>query len=78
MANIIEERLATIELYGVLGKMFGKTHVRLVRTKAEAIHALCKTVENFERFLNNSKIRGITYAVFVGKKISGLMRLDCL
>nr|WP_154325025.1 tail assembly protein [Pantoea sp. 201603H] len=64
--------MATVELFGPLAKTFGKTHHRLVRTKAEAIHALCKTIDNFERFLNTSKIRGLTYAVFVGKKNVGV------
>ncbi|WP_034918956.1 tail assembly protein [Erwinia sp. 9145] len=70
------ERMTTIELSGPLAKAFGKKHHRLVRTKAEAIHALCKTIDNFERFLNSSKIRGLTYAVFVGKKNVGLDDLD--
>lgn len=71
MNAIPQEKLATIELFGPLAKSFGKTHQRLVRTKAEAIHALCKTVNNFERFLNTSKLRGLTYAVFVGKRNIG-------
>ncbi len=71
MNAIPQEKLATIELFGPLAKNFGKTHQRLVRTKAEAIHALCKTVNNFERFLNTSKLRGLTYAVFVGKRNIG-------
>lgn len=69
---VIEEKLVTIELFGQLGKIFGKTHYRQVRTNAEAVHALCKTVDNFERYLNNSKLRGLTFAVFRGKKNIGL------
>lgn len=72
MTTITEEKMATVELFGPLAKTFGKTHQRLVRTKAEAIHSLCKTIDNFERFLNTSKLRGLTYAVFVGKKNIGL------
>lgn len=68
----MNEMMTQIELLGPLGKAFGKTHHRLVRTKAEAVHALCKTIDNFERFLNTSKLRGLTYAVFVGKKNIGL------
>ncbi|WP_259275090.1 tail assembly protein [Rahnella variigena] len=71
MVEALPEKMATIELYGLLAKTFGKTHQRLVRTKAEAIHALCKTITNFERFLNTSKLRGLTYAVFVGKRNIG-------
>ncbi|MGV8925002.1 MAG: tail assembly protein [Ewingella sp.] len=72
MNRDIPEKMVTIELSGSLGKAFGKTHQRIVRTKAEAIHALCKTLDNFERYLNNSKIRGLTYAVFIGKKNVGV------
>ncbi|HCC6169467.1 TPA: tail assembly protein, partial [Citrobacter amalonaticus] len=64
--------MVTIELYGQLGKLFGKYHKRVVRTNAEAVHALCKTLDNFERFLNSSKIRGLTFAVFRGQDNIGL------
>ncbi|EDY6161851.1 tail assembly protein [Salmonella enterica subsp. enterica serovar Senftenberg] len=64
----MQENLIRIELGGVLGKTFGKTHERLVRTTGEAVRALCCTIPGFEAFLNNSKSRGLTYAVFKGKK----------
>ncbi|KEY46660.1 hypothetical protein DQ02_13920 [Citrobacter amalonaticus] len=67
-----DEKMVTIELYGQLGKLFGKSHKRVVRTNAEAIHALCKTIDNFERFLNSSRIRGLTFAVFRGQDNIGL------
>jgi len=60
--------MTRIELGGVLGKTFGKTHDRLVSTTAEAVRALCCTINGFEKFLNTSKNRGLTYAVFQGKK----------
>lgn len=66
------EFMTVIELYGPLAKAFGKSHQRMVRTHSEAIHALCKTVMGFERYLNNSKLRGLTYAVFKGKKNIGV------
>lgn len=75
MAQTMQEKMTVIELSGSLAKQFGKTHKRLVRTKAEAIHALCKTINNFERYLNNSKLRGLTFAVFVGKKNVGIDEL---
>ncbi|MBX9342704.1 tail assembly protein, partial [Morganella morganii] len=56
---------------GVLGKTFGKTHQRLIRTTSEAIRALCCTITGFEQFLNTSKSRGLTFAVFRGKKNIG-------
>lgn len=64
--------MAKIELGGVLGKTFGKTHQRLVCTTSEAVRALCCTIQGFEQFLNTSKSRGLTYAVFRGKKNIGV------
>ncbi|HIB8925597.1 TPA: tail assembly protein, partial [Morganella morganii] len=65
------EIMVKIELGGVLGKTFGKTHQRLIRTTSEAIRALCCTITGFEQFLNTSKSRGLTFAVFRGKKNIG-------
>lgn len=67
----MNEIMTRIELGGVLGKNFGKVHERLVSTTAEAVRALCCTVNGFEKYLNTSKSRGLTYAVFRGKKNIG-------
>lgn len=40
-----------IRLYGELGKRFGKIHRLAVQTTAEAVRALCCTIEGFERAL---------------------------
>ncbi|HDU8646365.1 TPA: tail assembly protein [Morganella morganii subsp. morganii] len=71
-----QEIMAKIELGGVLGKTFGKKHQRLVSTTSEAVRALCCTISGFEQFLNTSKSRGLTYAVFRGKKNIGVDDLD--
>jgi len=47
-----------------------------VETPQEAIRALCVVLPGFERFLNNSKKRGITYAVFSGKRNIGKDELE--
>lgn len=67
----MQEVMTEIELGGVLGKTFGKNHKRLITTTAEAINALSRTLDGFEKFLNTSKSRGLTYAVFRGKKNIG-------
>lgn len=67
----MQEVMTQIELGGILGKTFGKTHNRLVSTTREACRALAATVEGFEQFMNSSKQRGLTYAVFRGKKNIG-------
>ncbi|MEL4014399.1 tail assembly protein [Dryocola clanedunensis] len=64
----MQEIKTRIELGGVLGKTFGKSHERLVCTTAEAVRALCCTLPGFEKYLTSSNKRGLTYAVFRGKK----------
>lgn len=64
----MQEIMTRIELGGVLGKTFGRVHHRLIRTTSEAINALAKTINGFETFLNTSKARGLTYAVYKDKK----------
>ncbi|AUU85046.1 phage tail protein [Leclercia sp. LSNIH1] len=68
--------MISIELYGPLAKIFGKSHKRLVKSKSEAIHSICKTVDGFEKYLNTSKSRGLTYAIYEGKKNIGVNDLD--
>lgn len=63
--------MTQIELGGVLGKNFGKTHHRLISTTHEACRALAVTIKGFEQFMNTSKQRGLTYAIFRGKKNIG-------
>ncbi|KGT86141.1 phage tail assembly protein [Erwinia typographi] len=67
----MQEVMTQIELGGVLGKTFGKTHYRLISTIHEATRALAATVDGFEKFMITSKRRGLTYAVFRGKKNIG-------
>lgn len=63
----MKETMTQIVLGGTLGKIFGKNHQRSVKTTNEAVRALCCTIKDFERYLNNSRSRGLTYAVFRGK-----------
>lgn len=62
------EPIRTIRLYGVLGATFGREYRLSVASPKEAIRALSVIVPGFERFLNTSKQRGLTYAVFSGKR----------
>ncbi|WP_229905983.1 tail assembly protein [Rahnella laticis] len=65
------EVMTTIKLYGQLGNLFGKEHQRLVRTTKEAMRALCCTLKGFENYMQSSRFRGLTYAVYVNKKNIG-------
>ncbi|HCM64152.1 MAG TPA: phage tail protein [Morganella sp. (in: Bacteria)] len=65
---IDNDPLVTIRLSGILGKTFGTVHKRCVASTREAVKALCVTIPGFELFLNNSRRRGLTYAIFQGKR----------
>ncbi|WP_414446864.1 tail assembly protein [Burkholderia sp. 22PA0099] len=64
----MNESLRTIRLYGVLGNRFGRVHRLAVRSTAEAIRALSVVVPGFKGFLVGARERGLTFAVFVGKR----------
>ncbi|MEN4391780.1 tail assembly protein [Enterobacter cloacae] len=66
------ENMTQIELGGILGKTFGKMHYRLISKTSEATRSLAATLEGFEKFMISSQRRGLTYAVFKGKKNIGL------
>lgn len=63
--------MIAIELGGILGKTFGKTHQRLISKIEDAPKALAATVDGFEKYMISSKRRGLTYAIFLGKKNIG-------
>lgn len=68
----MREQLTQIELGGILGKTFGKVHHRIISTAHEATRALAATIDGFEKFMISSNRRGLTYAVFRGKKNIGV------
>ncbi|HFK5807495.1 TPA: tail assembly protein [Enterobacter bugandensis] len=68
MTFLTGQPMRTIRLYGILGSTFGREFKLSVASPKEAIRALCVIVPGFERFLNTSKQRGLTYAVFSGKR----------
>lgn len=71
----MQEIMTEIELGGVLGKLFGRVHKRVISTPQEAGKALAATVKGFEQYMISSKARGLTYAVFKGKKNLGVDEL---
>lgn len=73
---IDNDPLVTIRLGGILGKTFGTVHKRCVASTREAVKALCVTIPGFELFLNNSRRRGLTYAIFQGKRNLNKEELD--
>ncbi|HIE1448134.1 tail assembly protein [Serratia grimesii] len=57
-----------VRLYGVLGKLFGREHPLAIESPIEAIKALSVNIPGFQQFLLDSKDRGLTYAIFEGKR----------
>ena len=68
MPQMISEELTTIKLSGSLVRHFGREHQRVVIRTKDALKALCVTLPGFEQFLISSKQRGITFAIFKGKR----------
>jgi len=68
----MQEVMTRIELSGEPGKIFGKIHHRLINKVSEAGTALAKTIPGFESYMISSKSRGLTFAVFKGKKNIGV------
>ena len=69
--NTSNEVMTTIKLSGSLAKIFGREHKRLITTTKEAVRALCATLPGFEKYLNTSKSRGLTFSIFRGKQNIG-------
>lgn len=62
------DSIRTIRLCGILGATFGREFKLSVSSPKEDVRALCVILPGFERYLNTSKQRGLTYAVFSGKR----------
>ncbi|HHH0387369.1 TPA: tail assembly protein [Yersinia enterocolitica] len=65
-----------IILGGVLGKKFGKEYNWDVLSHKEAIEALCLQVNGFRQFMLDSESKGLTFAVFNGKRNIGESELS--
>lgn len=71
MAMVITESarvVRTVRLYGVLGARFGREFRLAVTSPREAMRALAAQLPGLRHFLENSRERGLTYAVFVGRR----------
>ncbi|QLJ60884.1 tail assembly protein [Serratia marcescens] len=58
----------TIELRGILGKKFTREFKYRARDVPHAIRALKGLIPGFEKFMLESKQKGLTFAIFVGDK----------
>jgi len=62
------DTLKTIRLGGVLGRKFGREFSLAVNSVAEASRALCAIIPGFEKFLMESKDKGLHYAVIHNRR----------
>jgi predicted phage tail protein len=60
--------IRTIELRGILGKKFTREFKYRARDVPHAIRALKGLLPGFEKFMLESKQKGLTFAIFVGGK----------
>ncbi|WP_115560008.1 tail assembly protein [Xanthomonas arboricola] len=61
-------KVRVVRLYGVLRARFGKEFQLAVASPAEAIRALSVQLPGFQAFLMGAKDRGLTFAVFNGRR----------
>lgn len=64
-------KLRTVKLYGPMRSRFGREYELAVSSTADAIRALCIQVPGFKKYLMDAKSKGITFAVFLGKRNIG-------
>ncbi|HBM7351615.1 tail assembly protein [Klebsiella oxytoca] len=65
---LVHDKKRNIRLYGILGTTFGREYRLSVASPGEAVRALCVIVTGLERFLNTSRQRGLTFAVFSDRR----------
>lgn len=75
-----ENQMRTVRVYGPL-RQFVKDNRKgvmemCVQTPGEAIKALCTVLPGFEKFMLTSKSKGLTFAVFSGKRNIGQEELE--
>ncbi|EOV9599029.1 tail assembly protein [Cronobacter malonaticus] len=63
--------LKTVRLYGALGARFGRVHLLVIASPAEACRALSVILPGFEQYMQTAHLRGLRFAVFRGKKNIG-------
>ncbi|WP_145587380.1 tail assembly protein [Yersinia rochesterensis] len=76
MTVFSQEVMTPIKLSGSLAAMFGRNHQRLVSSSGEVFKALCVTIPGFEQYLATAKQRGLTFAIFKGKRNIGKDELE--
>ncbi|NRN16458.1 MULTISPECIES: tail assembly protein [Serratia] len=69
--SIIEVPLRTINFHGPMIKYFGRQFIYRAYSVPKAIDAMRNLIPGFERYMLEAHTRGLTFAVFVGKRNIG-------
>ncbi|KVQ12000.1 phage tail protein [Burkholderia ubonensis] len=64
----MSEKLREVRLYGIAGARFGRMHRLAVSSTAEAVRALSVLMPGFRQFLLEARDKGLTFAVFNGRR----------
>ncbi|AFQ50454.1 tail assembly protein [Burkholderia cepacia] len=64
----MSEKLREVRLYGIAGARFGRIHRLAVSSTAEAVRALSVLIPGFRQFLLDARSKGLTFAVFNGRR----------
>lgn len=62
----MNQELKTIQLYGWLGKQFGRVHKLAVRDAAEAIRLLCVNFPEMEKAMIDSRLKNQGFSISIG------------
>jgi len=62
------DKLRKVRLYGPMGSRFGREFSLNVKNPADAIRALSIQIPGFKEYLIQAKSKGLTFAVFIGKR----------
>lgn len=75
MTVFAQEIMTPIEFSGPLAKKFGRNHQRLISHSKEVFKAL-GTIPEFEQYMMHAHKRGLTLAIFKGKRNVGMDELE--
>ncbi|HHH0430264.1 TPA: tail assembly protein [Yersinia enterocolitica] len=75
MTVFAQEIMTPIEFSGPLAKKFGRNHQRLISHSKEVFKAL-GTIPEFEQYMMHAHKRGLTFAIFKGKRNVGMDELE--
>ena len=65
------EKRTVIKLSGSMAQRFGRTHRRALSSASEVFRALSSTVDGFEDYLREARVRGLDFVIFRDRRNIG-------